>query len=221
MVTVGTSVASSQAAISLAEAYPELYATVAIHPQDADTATDAMMDELRQIATHPKVVAIGETGLDFARPEPSPEVQREAFVGHIRLSRALGLPLIIHCREAFAEVLGILGEARLPNVIMHAFSGSVTFAEECIASGYVISLAGPVTFRNARASVDVARAVPLEFLLVETDAPGLAPEPVRGRRNEPAYLVHTVARIAALRGLSSEEIAAVTSENARRIYGVS
>lgn len=220
MVSVGTGVVSSRAAIGLAEKYPEVFATVAIHPLDAHAATDDAMEALRMLAAHPKVVAIGETGLDFSRPDPPREVQREAFGRHIHLSRDLGLPLIIHCREAYEEVLGILQAAQVTNVIMHAFAGSVPIADTCVANGYAISLAGPVTFRNARVTADVARTVPLGNLLVETDAPGLAPEPFRGRRNEPGYLVHTVARIAALRDLPPDDVAHVTTQNARHIYGM-
>lgn len=221
MVTVGTGVRSSRAAMSLAEVYPEVYATAAIHPQDAASATEDAMQNLRELADHPKVVAIGETGLDYAHPDPPRDVQRDAFDRHIRLSQDLRLPLIIHCREAFEDVLAILEGKEISTVIMHAFSGSAAIAEVCVARGYAISLAGPVTFRNARATAEVARTVPLESLLVETDAPALAPVPFRGRRNEPAYLVHTIAHIAALRGQTAEVIARVTTQNALRVYGVS
>ncbi len=220
MVTVGTDIASSRVAIALAEGHSEIFAAVAVHPQNAREATEDAMAELRRLATHPKVVAVGETGLDFSRAEPPQEIQRDALRDHIRLSSELGLPIIIHCRKAHAEVLDTLQDARVPKVIMHAFSGSTDVAAKCVARGYAISLAGPVTFRNARGNLDVAQAVPLELLLVETDAPVLAPEPFRGRRNEPAYLTHTVARVAALRNLGPDEIADVTTANARRIYGV-
>lgn len=218
MITVGTSVASSRAAVGLAEAYPEVYASVAVHPQYAADATDGAMHDLRTLAEHPKVVAIGETGLDYAHADPPRDVQREAFDRHIRLSRTLRLPLIIHCREAYEDVLAVLQEAELPSVVMHAFSGSLELAETCVARGYAISVAGPVTFRNGRATAEVARSIPLEALLVETDAPGLAPVPHRGRRNEPAYLIHTVVQIAALRGLPLEAIARATTANAHRVY---
>jgi len=221
LITVGTGLTSSRAAVELAAAYPEIYASVAIHPQDAAAITDQAMDELRTIAAHPKVVAIGETGLDYAHPDPPRDRQRDAFSRHIRLSRELQLPLIIHCRDAYDDVLAMLLEASVSSVVMHAFSGSKALAEACVARGYAISLAGPVTFRNAGASAEVGRAVPLEFLLVETDAPGLAPVPHRGRRNEPAYLIHTVTRIAALRGVPPEEVAQATTTSARRVFGVS
>ncbi len=220
MVTVGTGVASCRAAIALAEQHPEVYVAVAVHPQDAREATAEAMGELRRLATHAKVVAIGETGLDFSRPEPPRDVQQDIFLRHIELSRVLGLPLVIHCRAAHADVLRILKEAHVKKVLMHAFSGSIHIMEECITAGYAISLAGSVTFRNARTILDVARTVPLELLLVETDAPVLTPEPFRGRRNEPAYLAHIIARIAALRGVPSDEVARITALNARHAYGI-
>lgn len=202
MVTVGTSVASSRAAIRLAERYPEVFVAIAVHPHDAQDATEPAMAELQMLAGHPKVVAVGETGLDFVREDSPRDLQREAFRCHIRLSVDLGLPLIIHCREAYAEVLDTLPQAKVRDVIVHAFSGSGEVACECIARGYAISLAGPVTYRNARKMAQVAHEVPLELLLVETDAPVLTPEPFRGRRNEPAYLEYTVAGIAGLKARS-------------------
>ncbi|TMJ05352.1 MAG: TatD family deoxyribonuclease [Bacillati bacterium ANGP1] len=220
MVTVGSDVASSRAAVALAERFPMVYAAVAIHPHEAGDATPEAMRELQELAAHPKVAAVGETGLDFAKHDASREAQRRAFVEHIGLSRELGFPLIIHCREAFAEVLEILERQQATRVIMHAFSGSVEIAARCVARGYYVSLAGPVTFRNARTVAQVAQEIPLEMLLVETDAPVLTPEPFRGRRNEPAHLRHIVQRIAELRGREPEEIAAATAANARRVYAV-
>lgn len=220
MTTVGTTIASSRAAVALADRVPAIFAAVAIHPHEAADATPEAMRELRTLAGHRKVVAIGETGLDFSRHAAPREGQRHAFLEHIRLSRELNLPLIIHCREAFAEMLEILTSEHARRVVMHAFSGSEDIAATCAAEGFCVSLAGPVTFRNARTAAGVAREVPLEALLVETDAPVLAPDPFRGRRNEPAYLPYIVQRIAELRGRASEEIAAVTAANARRVYAV-
>ncbi len=220
MVTVGTNIASSRAAVALAERFPPVYAAVAVHPHEAGTATPEAIADLRALAAHPKVVAVGETGLDYAKDYAPREAQREAFAEHIRLSQDLDLPLIIHCREAYPDVLAALDHARADRVIMHAFSGSPETAEKCAERGYFISLAGPVTFRNARVVQEVAATVPAPLLLVETDAPVLAPEPVRGRRNEPAYLPHIVRRVAQLRGAAPEETGAVTAANARRVYGV-
>ena len=212
MVTVGIDVASSRAAVDLAGRFSTVHAAVAVHPHEAA--------DLGPLAAHAKVVAVGETGLDYAKDYAPREVQRRVFIEHIWLSRERNLPLIVHCREAHAEVLEILEREQPVGVVMHAFSGSVDVARACVERGYFISLAGPVTFRNARAAAQVAQEVPLGSLLVETDAPVLAPEPFRGRRNEPAYLPHIVQRIADLRGCPPEEIAAATAANARRVYAV-
>ena len=220
MTTVGTDVASSRAAVALAERWPIVYAAVAVHPHEAGRITPEVVAELEALAARPKVVAVGETGLDYAKDDGSREVQRRAFIEHIRIGRKRNLPLIIHCRAAHSEVLEILGRELPRGVVMHAFSGSADIARRCIDRGYVISLAGPVTFRNARTAAEVAREVPLESLLVETDAPVLTPDPFRGRRNEPAYVRYIVQRIAELRGRAAEEIAAATTANARRVYGV-
>lgn len=220
MVTVGTDVASSRAAIALAERFPGVHAAVAVHPHEAATVTPEAMADLRALAAHQHVVAVGETGLDYAKDHAPREVQRQAFVDHIHLSRELDLPLIIHCRDAHPDVLDILDHEQAGRVIMHAFSGSADVARACVARGYFISLAGPVTFANARGLAQVAREVPLEQVLVESDAPVLTPEPFRGRRNEPAYVEYIVRRIAECRGQAPEEIAVATAANARRIYGV-
>lgn len=220
MVTVGTDVAGSRAAVELAQRYPDVFAALAVHPHGAGAATDLAMTELRALAADPKVVAIGETGLDYARADAPREAQRAAFVRHIHLSRDLELPLIIHCRDAYPEVLQILQGEGARRVIMHAFSGASDVARECVRRGYVVALGGAVTFKQARVTAQVAQDVPLESLLVETDAPALTPEPFRGRRNEPAYLVHVVQRIAALRGAPLDEVARATTANARRIYSV-
>lgn len=220
MVTIGTNLGSCRAAVALAEQYHDVFAAVAIHPHEAQQATDDAIAELNALAAHPRVVAIGETGLDFVRAKAPREAQYEAFRRHIRLSRDLNLPLIVHCREAYAEVLETLAEEKTVAVIMHAFSGSVEVARTCAARGYMIALGGPVTYKSARNAAEVARTIPEDALLVETDAPVLPPEPYRGRRNEPAHLRYVVERIAELRGTASDVIAAATTKNAARVYHV-
>ncbi|MGH2399317.1 MAG: TatD family hydrolase [bacterium] len=220
MVTVGTGLESCRAAVALAEQYPDVFAALAIHPHDAGEATKEAMATLRLLAGHPKAVAIGETGLDFVRQTSPPDAQRRAFRAHLALARTCDLPVIIHCREAYPEVLRVLDDERVSRVIMHAFSGSVELAQQCVDRGYCVSLAGPVTYKNAHTPREVARAVPIDRLLIETDAPVLTPVPHRGRRNEPAYLTLIAARIAEIRGQPMEEVAAATTANARRIYGV-
>jgi len=220
MITVGTTLATSRAAVALAERYPDVYAAVAIHPHEAGEVDEGELIQLRALAAEAKVVAIGEAGLDFARSDPPRDAQEHVFRQHVRLSAETGLPLVIHCRDAFEAVLAILQEWSVPGVIMHAFSGTADVAQRCVDRGYLISMAGPVTFRNARGAVDVAAAVPLTALLVETDAPVLAPVPFRGRRNEPAYLQYTVRRLAEVKGMPDDELAAATVDNARRAFGI-
>src|SRR5437870_5530038 len=186
MVTVGIDVASSRAAVDLAGRFSTVHAAVAVHPHEAGRAGPKAMADLGPLAAHAKVVAVGETGLDYAKDYAPREVQRRVFIEHIWLSRERNLPLIVHCREAHAEVLEILEREQPVGVVMHAFSGSVDVARACVERGYFISLAGPVTFRNARAAAQVAQEVPLGSLLVETDAPVLAPEPfAAGATNPP------------------------------------
>jgi len=217
MVTVGSDVMSSARAHALAERHQDVYAAVAVHPYEAAQAGPETMEELRTMAGHPKVVAIGETGLDFMRG-PDRDIQRDVFRRHLRLAADLDLPVVVHCREAFGDVLDILREWNARRVVMHAFSGSVETARRCVDAGYAISLGGPVTYTSARQTRDVARFVPPEALLLETDAPVLTPEPYRGRRNEPAYLARIAERIAVLRGVDPDVIAATTTANARRIF---
>ncbi|HEU5298268.1 MAG TPA: TatD family hydrolase [bacterium] len=219
MVTAGTDLASSARALALAAQAEEIYAAVAIHPHEAHRVTASDVDALRRMAEDPRVVAVGETGLDLVRGAPR-EAQEDAFRAHVRLARERGLPVVIHCREAYPRVLEILEEEGAGTVIMHAFSGSVDTAAACTRRRYFISLAGPVTFRNAGTVLDVARAIPLELLLLETDAPVLSPEPLRGRRNEPSHLPHIARRVAALRGMAADEVAAAATGNARRAFRV-
>lgn len=219
MVTAGTDLASSERALALAAQAEEIYAAVAIHPHEAHRVTASDVDALRRMAEDPRVVAVGETGLDLVRGAPR-EAQEDAFRAHVRLARERGLPVVIHCREAYPRVLEILEEEGAGTVIMHAFSGSVDTAAACARRRYFISLAGPVTFRNAGTVLDVARAIPLELLLLETDAPVLSPEPLRGRRNEPSHLPHIARRVAALRGMAADEVAAAATGNARRAFRV-
>ncbi len=219
MVTVGTDLASSRAALALAERDDKVFAAVAVHPHAATEATEEVLAELRTLTKHPKVVAVGETGLDFGGRSAPVDAQRDAFHAHLVLARERGLPVIIHCREAHRDTLETLGDDQIA-VVMHAFSGSVEVMRECAARGYFISLAGPVTFRNATTPVEVAREVPLSLLLVETDAPVLAPHPHRGKRNEPAYLRYVVERLGEIRRMPVEELIETSAANAARVFGV-
>jgi TatD DNase family protein len=208
--------------LALAEAHPNLYASVGVHP-DHDEGREPSVDELADLARHPKVVAIGETGLDYYRlNKDEVDWQRERFRTHIRAARRAGKPLIVHTRNAADDTLAILAEEGAAECggVMHCFTESQAVADAALAMGFHISFSGIVTFKSAKDLKDVARNVPLDRLLIETDSPYLAPVPHRGKRNEPAYVAHVAAEIAALRGLSAEEVGRASSENFFRLFGV-
>ncbi len=224
ILTIGTDVEDSRAAVALAEVHPDIYAAVGIHPHDAAGADEAALEELERLArASPKVVAIGEVGLDYYRNLSPREAQVRAFERQLDLARRLAKPALIHCREAHAEALEILRRARVREVggIMHCFSGSPDVARQCLELGLLISLAGPVTYPNARTLPEVATVVPLDRLVVETDCPFLPPQPYRGKRNEPAYLPITASRVAQLKGRPVEELGAVMTRNAAALFGIS
>jgi TatD DNase family protein len=213
----GTSLETSRAAVSLAEETPMVYAAVGVHPHGADGFTRATRDELRALAEHPKVVAIGEIGLDFYRNYSAHDAQRRAFAAQLELAAELARPVIIHNRDATAETMGMLrewadgGPAR--RGILHSYSAGPEWLEQALEMGFYLGISGPVTFAKATTLQRVVRQAPLERLLVETDAPFLTPEPHRGRRNEPAYVRYVTEKVAALKGLSLEEVAEQTTQN--------
>jgi len=222
LVTIGTDVETTVAAVALAEREDRVWATAGIHPHDAAAADEAAFAAIERLAGDPRVVAIGEIGLDFFRNLSPPDVQERTFRRLLGLARRLGKPAVMHCRDAHAETLAILEEERVSEVggIMHCFSGDVAIARRCLDVGLLISLAGPVTYPNAHALPDVARFVPADRLVVETDCPFLPPQGHRGRRNEPAYLALTAARVAELRGESLATLGPQMSANARRLFQV-
>lgn len=222
LLTVGTDVETSGAAIALAAAHPDVWASVGVHPHDAAAADEAALAEIARLAAGPRVVAIGEIGLDFFRDLSPRDRQEAVFRRLLGLARRAGKPAVIHCRDAHARTLALLGEERVGEVggIMHCFSGDVDIARRCLDLGMLISLAGPVTYPNARALSEVARFVPADRLVVETDCPFLPPQGHRGRRNEPAYLAVTAARVAALRGEPLDALARRLSDNARALLRV-
>jgi TatD DNase family protein len=222
MVTIGTDVETTTAALALAARLDGVWASAGIHPHDAGEADEAAFAEIERLAGARGVVAIGEIGLDFFRNLSPPDVQERTFRRLLDLARRLGKPAVMHCRDAHAETLAILEEERVREVggVMHCFSGDVAIARRCLDLGLVISLAGPVTYPNARALPDVARFVPGDRLVVETDCPFLPPLGHRGRRNEPAYLALTAARVAELRGEPLARLGPQMSANARRLFRV-
>src|SRR5262249_49234412 len=205
----------------LAERWPDVYATVGIHPHDAADATDADFEAMESLARgSAKVVALGEMGLDFFRNLSPREAQERVFRRQLELARHLEKPVVVHCRDAHPGTLAILGEERVSEVggVMHCFSADVEVAKRCLDLGLVISLAGPVTYRNARALPDVARFVPEDHLVVETDCPFLPPHPQRAQRNEPALAALTAAKVAELRGMDLDTLGHATTQNAARLF---
>jgi TatD DNase family protein len=218
MLTVGTDSASCRAALAAAEAFPQVYAAIGRHPNQAHGFDDADLAELTALSEHPRCVAIGETGLDYYREDAPPEDQKRAFQAHIALARTTGTPLIIHTRNAEDDTLAQLaGEADGVTVVMHCFSMPDRL-QECLDRGYAISFAGNVTYKSAADLAQAACEVPNERLLVETDAPYLTPQIVRKHRNQPAFVVHTAAFLAELRGVSVAELGATVERNAARLF---
>src|SRR5438445_4887297 len=203
---------------AIAEAYDGIWCSVGAHPHEAADHTALLADQLLALTGHPKVVGIGETGLDFHYDLSPRDVQERVFRLHIAASRASGLPLIIHAREADREIARILEEERPPPGVLHCFSSGRGLAEAALALGFYISISGIVTFRNAEELRAIVRDVPLDRLLVETDAPYLAPVPHRGKRNEPAFVAATAAAVAALKALPLQDLAEVTSANFFRLF---
>ena len=219
ILTIGTDVPTSRAAAALAVREPDVWAAVGIHPHDAADADEAALAEIERLAGGSRVVAIGETGLDFFRNLAPREAQERALRSQLELARRTRKPVLIHCRDAHEETLSILGAADVSEHggIMHCFSGDVGIARRCLDLGLLVSLAGPVTYPKPGALPQVAKFVPADRLVVETDCPFLPPQPYRGKRNEPAYLAITAARVAELRGEPVADLAARMSENARSL----
>ena len=220
MVTIGTDVATSRAAVALAAREPDVWAAVGIHPHEATSADDTALVEIERLASDARVVAIGETGLDFFRDLAPREAQARAFRAQLALARRTGKPVLVHCRDAHEETLSLLAAEgpRERGGIMHCFSGDLGIARRCLDLGLLISLAGPVTYPKPGALPEVARMIPSDRLVVETDCPYLPPQPYRGKRNEPAYVAITAARVAELRGEPLPDLAARMSENARALF---
>jgi TatD DNase family protein len=207
------------AMLELVERYPQFFASVGVHPDNRE-GLEASADDLVQLAEHPKVVAIGETGLDYYRLEGDLEWQRERFRTHIRAAIDCSKPLIIHTREAAADTLNIMREEQADKVggVMHCFTESKEVAEAALGMGFYISISGIVTFKNASQVREVARFVPLDRLLIETDSPYLAPVPYRGKTNEPGFVQHVAEEIAKLRGIGFEALASATTQNFFRLF---
>lgn len=221
ILNAGADMFSSARAVELAERYEAVYAAVGIHPHDAKEARETDYSKLAEWAARPKVVAIGEIGLDYHYDFSPREAQKTVLIRQLDLARQLGKPVIIHDREAHGDILSIMKkEGAGLSGVFHCFSGSMEMAREVLAMGFYLSFAGPVTFANAHKLKEVAREIPLDRLLVETDSPYLTPEPYRGRRNEPAYVRYVAETIAELRNIEPEYLAKITTENTKHLFKI-
>lgn len=218
--TVGLDRDDCRKAVELAEKHSRVYAALGIHPHEADRFQDSDIDLLRELAKSPKVRAIGETGLDFFRNYADHDNQRRSFHAHIELAKELNLPLVLHVRDAYPEAMAILKEHDYYQGVMHCFSGDKSFALEAVRLGFYVAFSGSLTYGGSRLP-EVVRALPIERLLVETDAPYLTPAPYRGKmKNEPALVKHTLRALARARDITPDEAARVTTENGQRLFGV-
>jgi TatD DNase family protein len=217
LLTISTKLNEFPGVRAIAESDPDIWCSVGVHPHEAEVEP-AAAEALIALTRHPKVVGIGETGLDFFYEHSPREQQAQVFRAHLTASRETGLPVIVHTRDADPETIAILEEEKPKAGVIHCFSTGRELAERAVALGFYISISGIATFKNAQALRDIIRDLPLERLLVETDAPYLAPVPMRGKTNEPAFMVHTAALVAQLKGVPQEELARVTTENFFRLF---
>ncbi|WP_017470353.1 TatD family hydrolase [Amphibacillus jilinensis] len=222
MVVVGFDHDTIPKAIQLAEQYDFIYAAVGWHPVDAVDFTGEELQWLEKLASHPKVVALGEMGLDYYWDKSPKHVQQDVFRQQIQLAKKVDLPIIIHNREATEDIVSILQEeqAETTGGIMHCYNDGPEYVQACLEMNFYISLGGPVTFKNAKLPKEVAKIVPIDRLLIETDCPFLAPHPNRGKRNEPAYVTLVADHIAELRGMTRDEVGRATTANAHRLFGL-
>lgn len=221
MIAISTRLSEASAIVALADAHAPIYGTIGSHPHEAEREQGLRVETLVELAQHPKMVGIGESGLDFFRGRAAAEAQSENFRIQIEAARQANLPLVIHARSCDKEMLEIIHKESKKGrfrALLHCFTAGRALAEAALELGFYISLSGIITFRNADGLRALAQDLPLERLLVETDAPYLAPEPQRGKRNEPAFMVHTAEKLAALKGLSFAALAQQTTENAQRLF---
>jgi TatD DNase family protein len=226
MITIGCDLATSRSAVAIAGEYPFVYASIGVHPHEVKHIADNWYDELRQLSRHNKVVAYGEIGLDYHYNHSNPEQQRLRFREQIQLARELKLPVIIHTREAQDDTIRILKEERASEIggVFHCFSGDAWLAKDALELGFYLSFSGILTFQNATMLREIARTVPVDRLLIETDCPYLTPIPHRGKRNEPAYVTHVAETLATITSngttLTADDIGRLTSDNARRLFKI-
>jgi TatD DNase family protein len=238
IITIGSDLRGNIGGLELSKKYDFIYCSVGFHPHDAKDFTEEIFNQIKSWVTiytmqdtgcrmqdlnaelNPKVVAIGEIGLDYHYDNSPREIQRQVFMKQLQLAKEVNLPVIIHSREAKKDTLEIIKESGINKGVLHCFSGDMDMAEKAMAMGFYISIAGPVTFKNAKRPKEIAKAIPDNYLLIETDAPYLTPEPFRGRRNEPSYIVNTARVIAELRSVTIEDVARITTLNAKRLFKI-
>ncbi len=221
VVNPGCDLASSRQAVELAGRYPFVYAAVGVHPEECGDWEEAQLDELRLLAALPRVVAVGEIGLDYYWEENPPrELQRRVFRAQMALARELGLPVIVHDREAHGDSMAIVREFPEVRGVFHCFSGSAEMARELVGLGWMISFTGVLTYKNARKAVEAAQAVPLDHIMIETDSPYMAPVPHRGERNHSGFVCHVCERLGELKGIPADECSTITQGNGRRFFHI-
>jgi len=216
----GSDLQSSKLSLDLADKYPFIYASVGVHPHDADSMTDESIPELEVLHAHPKAVAVGEIGLDYHYDFSPRDVQKKRFYEQLELARSLGKPVIVHERESLRDTLDAVCEYKDLTGVFHCFSGSWETAKIILDIGWYLSFTGIITFKNARRALEVLEKMPADRIMLETDCPYLAPDPMRGRRNSSLYLPYIAAKVAEVRGVTAEEVAAFTTENGKRFFGI-
>jgi TatD DNase family protein len=220
VVNVGANLEGSQRSLDLAQKYDFVYAAVGVHPSDCAELDDEGIEKIRAMSSFPKCVAIGEIGLDYYWPEPDHELQKKWFIRQIALAREVGLPIIVHSRDAAADTLEILKSEKAGELggVVHCFSYSKEVALECVQMGFYIGVGGVLTFKNGRKMKEVVEEIPMDRIILETDSPYLSPEPNRGKRNSSLNLPYVVSAMAQIKGISEEEVIRITEENARKMY---
>ncbi|MDH5202350.1 MAG: YchF/TatD family DNA exonuclease [Nitrospirota bacterium] len=228
IITIGSDLEGNVGGLELSKKYDFIYSSVGFHPHDAKDFTEDIFNQIKSWIKNSdmgqgiqgKIVAIGEIGLDYHYDNSPREIQRDVFMRQLQLAKEVNLPVVIHSREARKDTLEIIRESGVDKGVLHCFSGDREMAEKAMAMGFYISFAGPVTFRNAKKPKEIVKAIPDDYLLIETDAPYLSPEPFRGKRNEPSYLIHTARAIAEMRGITIEDLARITTLNAKRLFKI-
>ncbi len=222
ILTIGCDLESSANSIAVAEKYEHIFAAVGVHPHDATEINDATLAQLKTMLAHPKVVALGEIGLDYYRDHSPREIQRSAFRQQIQLARKVGKPIIVHDRDAHEEVIQILKEENAAEVggVLHCFSGDLNMAKQCLKLGFYLSFTGTITYPKNEEIREIIRELPIERMLVETDSPYLSPQKFRGKRNEPAYVRYTAEKMAEIKGLTIDDVARITSRNCHDLFGI-